>query len=134
MNAEGAQDSAALRPPRETEKTKKKKVWEQERNGCGHGNLSASNWVADQAHRLNLLQGLTTSWLKLVVERSMRQRLSENPRHTLERTLIRAEANALNATNANAEQVSLRKALRDTERECESEGGCQDSFNGAVWL
>ena len=41
----------------------------------------------------------------------------------LERTLIRAEADALNATTANDEQLILRKTLREIEREEESDGG-----------
>ena len=44
-------------------------------------------------------------------------------RLTLERTLIRSEANAPNATTANEEQIKLRKRLRETERGDEREGG-----------
>ena len=41
---------------------------------------------------------------------------------TLERTLIRSEADALNATLANEEQVRLRCTLKETERVDECEG------------
>ena len=52
----------------------------------------------------------------------MRQTALRKLRVILERTLIRAEADALDATSATAEQMSLRKALSDTERGCESGG------------
>ena len=50
----------------------------------------------------------------------------------MERTLIKAEADAVNAKTANDDQVNLRKALRDTERESESDGGWYDGPSAAV--
>ena len=52
----------------------------------------------------------------------------------LERTLIRAEADALNAATSNEEQVKLRTTLREAEREGESGGVWQDGPRVAVAL
>ena len=41
----------------------------------------------------------------------------------VERTLIRAEADALNATAAHEEQTNVRRTLRRTEQEGDGEGG-----------
>ena len=42
-------------------------------------------------------------------------------RLVLERTVVRAKADALNATTADEEQANLRKTLRETEREGEGD-------------
>ena len=41
----------------------------------------------------------------------------------VERTLLRAEAHALNATAAHEEQTNVRRTLRRTEQEGDGEGG-----------
>ena len=51
----------------------------------------------------------------------MLQRLSL--RLVLARTPVRVEADAVNVTTANEEQVNLRKTLRETVREGEGDGG-----------
>ena len=66
---------------------------------------------------LNTLQGLTTKLAEARGGELNAATALRKLRLKLVRTLIRAEADALDATNANAEQVSLRKALRETERE-----------------
>ena len=73
-----------------------RKIWEQERNWPGHGETDhlRIGWETRPASpRLKLVLNAATALQKL--------------RLTLERTLMRAEADALNATNANDEQVSL---------------------------
>ena len=78
------------------------------------------------------LQGLTTKLSEARGGELNAATALRKLRLTLERALIRVEVDVQHATNANAKRMSLRKALRDTERECESEGGLWYSPNVPV--
>ena len=81
--------------------------------------------MEDQTRRtMSILQGLTAKLVEARGGELNAATVLRKLRLTLEWTLLRVEADALNATNASDEQVSLRKALRETERECESNGSC----------
>ena len=69
-----------------------------------------------------MLQELTTNLADACVGELNAAKALGKLRLTLERTLISAEADALNATSANEEQTVLRRTLRETEREGECDG------------
>ena len=70
-----------------------------------------------------MLQELTTNLADACVGELNGAKALGKLRLTLERTLISAEADALNVTSANEEQTVLRRTLRETEREGEFDGG-----------
>ena len=70
-----------------------------------------------------VLQGLTAKLAEALGGELNAATALRKLRPTLERTLIRAEADALDATSANEEQAVLRTTLRETERGDECCGG-----------
>ena len=70
-----------------------------------------------------MLQGLTTKLAEARGGESNAATALQKLRLTLECTLVRAEADALNASSANKEQAVLRKTFRETERGDECDGG-----------
>ena len=74
-------------------------------------------------HTINVLQNLTT---KLAEARGGELNAATALRKmklVVERTLLRAEADALNATAAHEEQTNVRRVLSSSEHECDGEGG-----------
>ena len=70
-----------------------------------------------------MLQNLTTKLAEARCGELNAATAFRKMRLVIERTLIRAEADALNATTAHEEQTNVRRMLRGYEHEEDGEGG-----------
>ena len=96
-------------------------ICEQKRDRPGHGEADQLR-VGRKAGTADG-QGLTTKLAEARGGELNAATALRKLRLILERTLTEAEADALDATTANEEQATLRKTLRETEREGEGDGG-----------